>query len=195
MSDSSSPPRMTEGCASQRHTLDRETSAFIQGGWQWGSLSNSKVPSLASGTSQRRPGFTSCVSGTVASPLCPLGLPGMFGALLTFFPFSPASSSPELRKHTDTAQRTNQMSTQGHPAILTLLIFLQQPPAPPLTHHLLLLASSPSISASSLFLKHTEQAPDLGPLHSCVWLMPSSPSHLWLKYMFTNVHSSTVHNC
>lgn len=142
---------MTGGCASQRHTLDRETSAFIQGGWQWGSLSNSKVPSLASGASQRRPGFTSCVSGTVASPLCPLGLPGMFGALPTFFPpHPPLNSENTLIQHRGlTRCQLMCLPAQGHPAILTLLIFLQRPPAPPLTHHLLLLASSPSISASS----------------------------------------------
>lgn len=165
--------RMT-GCASQRHALDKETSVFIQGGWECGSLSNSEVPSLASGSSQHRPGFTSWVSGIVASPLCPLGLPGMFRALLTFFlsffqPHPPLNSENTLIQHgrLDRCQ-VMCLPAQGHPAILTLLASLQRLPEPPLTHHLFLLASSPSISASSLFLKHTEQAPDLGPLHSCV---------------------------
>lgn len=111
---------------------------------------------------------------------------------------------PELRKHADTAQRFIQMSAHVSPCSRppsnphVTHILTAAPSIPPLTHHLLLLASSPSISASPRpprFLKHTEQASDLRPLHSCMWLMPSSPSHLCLKYMFTNVHSSIVHNC
>ena len=118
--------------------------------------------------------------------------------------FLPASSSPELRKHADTTQRTRQMSGHVSPC--------PRPPSDPHVTHILTAAASTSLDsppaslslfslhlclleASSVFLEHTKQAPDLGPLHSCVWLMPSSPSHLCLKNMFTNVHSSTVHNC
>lgn len=121
---------MTEGCASQRHALDKETSAFIRGGWEQGSLSNPEVPGLASGSSQRQPVFTSWVLGIVASPICPLGLPGMFGALLTFFPsffqpHPPLNSENTLIQHRGLDRcQVMCLPAQGHPVILTLLISL-----------------------------------------------------------------------
>ena len=88
---------------------------------------------------------------------------------------------------------------QHPPVVLTLLKPLQWLPMPPVTHHPFLSALVSLrlclTEASSLFLTHATQAPDLGPLRGCVWLIPSSPLHLCLKNLYTNVHSSSVRNC
>lgn len=54
----------TRGCASRRSTLDKCKSMFAGGGRECGSLCNSLLPELASGSSQSRLSCTSRVSGT-----------------------------------------------------------------------------------------------------------------------------------